>query len=102
MTRVGGRTYLHADGRGHQRRELSLHPGPQARAGASTSRQHHVAEEALPEGGAAGADAAEGGHVDAQAVSLWPWGRRTGHGDRAVAGCMPGPPSLGSQCGGRT
>lgn len=48
-----------------------------------------MAKESLPEGGAAGADAAEGGHVGAQAVP--PCGRAEG-GAGAEAGPRARPP----------
>lgn len=66
---ASGGPYLHVNCRGNQGGYFSLHPEPQAGTGAGTSRQDNVAEENLPEGGAAGADALEGLHMDAQVVS---------------------------------
>ena len=62
--------YLHINLRGDQGGCFFLQPGPQARAGARTSRQDDVAKKDLPEGGVAGADALEGLYVDAQVVPL--------------------------------
>lgn len=95
----GWRTHLHVDQRGHQGGEFSLHPEPQARAGAGAPRQEHVAEENLPEGGAAGADAAEGPHVDAQAASPCQAGHRGRELGPEARPAARGPPkSHSSEC----
>lgn len=98
------RTHLHVDQRGHQGGEFSLHPEPQAGAGASAPGQEHVAEENLPEAGAAGADAAEGPRVDAQAASPCQ-ARHRGQelGARGLAGRPPGAPQVShsSECSGQ-
>lgn len=67
--------YLHINLRGDQGGCFFLQPGPQARAGARTSRQDDVAKKDLPEGRVAGADALEGLNVNAQIVPLCQDGR---------------------------
>lgn len=71
-----GAPYLHVNRRGNQGRYLFLQPEAQARTGASSSRQYDVAEENLPEGRIARADALEGLHVDAWLTSPCQDGRR--------------------------